>query len=181
MGAGPWSPSPPPRGQEVRLSGVRRRLPLKETLLAAFVSAHPVLPLSPGGISQFPEDLVPGLGVRRGCHRGRCALPLHPRLCHLQAHQELLPEARGPPGAGQRAVHGLRERGSEVLSGPSHSMWRLVSEEGLGVLVCVYVCSHVSVYMCECVRICDTRMYAVWVCACVYAQVSLCLYVCVHE
>ncbi|KAL2779867.1 sodium-dependent neutral amino acid transporter B(0)AT1, partial [Daubentonia madagascariensis] len=68
-----------------------------------------------GGISQIPESLVPGLGVCGGGGCGRGALPHHPWLCHLQAHQELLPEARRPPGPGQHPVHSCHERGPEGL------------------------------------------------------------------
>lgn len=101
-------------GQGVGIPGRRGIAPPEGDPSAASVCS--ASGLSPGGISQIPEGPVPGLGVRRGGHRSRGALPHHPRLHHLQAHQEPLSAAGQRAGAGQLAVHRLREQGPEELS-----------------------------------------------------------------
>lgn len=144
------------------------------------------LVLSPGGISQIPEGPIPRLGVWGGGHRGWGALPRHPRLRHLQAHQELLPEARGPPGAGQLSVHSLRQWGPEVLSGPARGTWQRVLREGQGCTH-VYPCEYEHVCTCMCIysvgvhthilHMCEpTCMLYLWLCA----YVCMCLHVCMY-
>lgn len=119
-------------------------MPPKETPLAVFVSADPVVALSLGGISQVPEGLIPGLGLRRGGSHCWCALPYYSLLCHLQTHQELLPEGK-EPAADQRPVHSLYEWRPEELS-------TVFMAAHVHVHMCV--CEHVSLHTRESMRMC---------------------------